>query len=142
VTSTLSDVENALELLRAGFPGRNPTIDGDTAAVWHFTIGRFTPPVLVAAATSWPQRHDEFPSLNQFLGECQGTARSMARSEEERGDRGSKVCPDCKGTGWVEVDSAGQGSFQPCQRCAPGPFAKWAGGHFAREHTCETCRGR
>lgn len=126
--SELHDVENALDLLRAAFIGRNPRIADDTAQVWHYSLSRFTGPVLISAATSWPQHNDDLPTVNQFVHECQSAARALALQEERIGERGSKVCPDCHGARWVE-DSAN--TVRPCGRCIPATKAKWQGGEYA-----------
>lgn len=48
-------------------------------------------------------------------------------------------CYECKGTGMIEVDSEGHGSFRPCHRCRSVTFARWAGGHYEPGHFCVEC---
>jgi hypothetical protein len=40
------------------------------------------------------------------------------------------VCKRCGGVGWLEVDSRGQGTFQPCGVCQPDVYNAWASGEF------------
>jgi hypothetical protein len=120
MTCTVPDVENALDLLRCGYPGRNPRIADDTAQVWHLSLRRFAGPVVVAAATSWPQQRDEFPTLSQFAGHCRATASALA------GPKPALGCEDCE-AGWVETEPR---SVAPCHRCRPPLHAKWVAGEL------------
>lgn len=51
-------------------------------------------------------------------------------------------CLLCEDTGFIEVDPSGHGTVKPCHRCRPGSYDRWAAGHFAVNHWCESCGGR
>jgi hypothetical protein len=48
-------------------------------------------------------------------------------------------CP-CADTGLIEVDTAGHGSYRPCERCNPGGYAIWRDCYVARCRGCDRCR--
>ena len=44
-------------------------------------------------------------------------------------------CRSCDGGGWITVD----GDARPCEHCNPVGYQRWAGGHWAPDHSCPEC---
>lgn len=137
---TLADVDAALCILRAAYPGMNPEVDGTTAGTWHYGVGRFTAPVVASAAHRWAESEPRFPALTEFIAACHNAARRLATDEENTGVRGSTRCPECDGTTFVPVDDAGRGAVRPCGRCNPAGARRYTEGHYERGHDCQVCR--
>lgn len=140
MTCTVQEVEGAFDLMRAAFPGYNPTIGADTAEIWHYGLQGFPAVVLVAAATRWGQTEPRFPALSEFIGACRDAKRKLNASDERALVQGTARCLECADLKMVETDTGGQGTYRPCSRCNPAGFGRWRGGHHAPDHDCEECR--
>lgn len=139
--ATVHDVETAFRLLRAGYPGYQPEIDGETLSLWQAALSTFTGPVVIAAASAWVKSEPRMPALAEFLTEARRAASSLALAERAASQQATETCPECgNGRGMVMVDEAGQSTVRPCSRCNWRSWKRWSEGHHMPGHDCQECR--
>ena len=80
-------------------------------------------------------------SVDEQVAALRAEARRRADADvDTTGPRGKIVCPDCEGVRMIETDTAGHGTYRPCERCQPAAYRRWVDGHHVAGHVCPVCR--
>lgn len=128
----ITDAERVMREMTATFPTR--TLDDPQLMVWLRTLEPYALPVALAAVSRLRETSKFMPAHAEFIAAAEfERARADTRVALAGGDG---PCRACGGDGFVELRPS---IVRPCPRCRAVEFARWAGRHFAREHTCPEC---
>lgn len=148
------DARNVLKVLSGGFVNVRLTADNTETYVGEISKLVGDAGVGLAVAVEWIETRLAFPSIAEFVDECnkewdrrRRRARAIEQAQAHK-EPGMFACATCEDRRTVEIASpAGAMAVMPCPECDPEMAAYWAEGHYDVDHDvagCShaTCRNR